>query len=220
MQYNYFQKAGEATITISDELFTHLYKSRREDKEKNQFFRNLQDSFVYEYKVFSIDKKSATLTLVNSIEVAKKLIRPLHIGWAIIDPKSIEKTLPFLNELGVEKITFFYAKRSQKNYKIDIERLNRILINSSMQCGRDDIIKIEVLKDTIEFLQKYPASYMLNFCENKSIPTDLQTIIIGCEGGFDDSEIAIFDNKIVGLYCQNILKSETATVAIASKILA
>jgi 16S rRNA (uracil1498-N3)-methyltransferase len=219
MQYNYHQNAGDTTIVLTDSSYKHLFKSRREDKSKNQFFRNLQDSYVYEYSVSSVDKKSATLTLVDSIEVPKKLIRNLHLGWAVIELKSIEKVIPLLNELGVNKITFFYAKRSQKNYKIDIERINRIVINSSMQCGRDSMMDIEVLKDLDEFISHYPDSHMLNFSENKEIPESLSTIIVGPEGGFDDSEVALFEDRVIGIKSHNILKSETATVAISSKIL-
>jgi 16S rRNA (uracil1498-N3)-methyltransferase len=219
MQYNYLENAGDTTITIKDDTFRHLYKSRREDKNKNQFFRNLKDSYIYEYKVLTLDKKSATLSLVDKTEVAKKSIRYLHIGWAIIDTKTIEKTLPFLNELGVSKITFFYSQRSQKNFRIDIDRLNRILINSSMQCGRDDIIELETLKTLDDYIKMYPNSYMLNFSENKTIDNSLESIIIGPEGGFSDEEVALFDKKIIGLNCPHILKSETATVSISSKVL-
>jgi 16S rRNA (uracil1498-N3)-methyltransferase len=219
MQYNYHEDAGANTLVLKDNTYKHLFKSRREDKSKNQFFRNLKDGYTYEYSVLSVDKKSASLSLVDSQKNPTKLTRNLHIGWAIIDPKSIEKTLPFLNELNVSKITFFYAKRSQKNYRIDIDRLNRILINSSMQCGRDSIIEIESLSSLGEYMSKYPDSYMLNFSENKDIPSSLESIIIGPEGGFDDDEVKLYQNKIIGLNSHNILKSETATLAITAKVI-
>ncbi|KIM03703.1 MAG: 16S rRNA methyltransferase, partial [Sulfurovum sp. AS07-7] len=66
-----------------------------------------------------------------------------------------------------------------------------------------------------------PKSYMLNFSQNHiSELNDIETIVIGCEGGFTEKEIALFDeSKIVGFDTPLILKSESAVCAVASKIL-
>ena len=42
----------------------------------------------------------------------------LHIGWCVIDPKTVEKYIASLNEIGVDKITFIYADYSQKISKL------------------------------------------------------------------------------------------------------
>ncbi|XPV54809.1 MAG: hypothetical protein ACNI3H_07545 [Halarcobacter ebronensis] len=55
------------------------------------------------------------------------------MAWCIVDPKTIEKELPYLNELGVRKITFISCDYSQKNFKLNFEKLEKILVNSSSQ---------------------------------------------------------------------------------------
>ena len=63
---------------------------------------------------------------------------------------------------------------------------------------------------------------MFNFSSNHidTHKDDIDTIIIGCEGGFSNNEITNVDNsKIVGIHSNIILRSETAAVTVASKIL-
>jgi 16S rRNA (uracil1498-N3)-methyltransferase len=68
------------------------------------------------------------------------------------------------------------------------------------------------------FVSKYPQTKMLNFSKDNFVSsTRFDTIIVGCEGGFSDDEIKLFDsNDIVGLDTPLILKSESAVGAIAS----
>jgi 16S rRNA (uracil1498-N3)-methyltransferase len=222
MQFIYHENSGDDIIIISDDTFRHIFKSRRENSKENKFFRNLKDNFLYEYENISIDKKSAQYKLVSKEETSFDR-RFFHIGWCVIDPKSIEKTLPFLNELGVSKISFVYCSRSQKKYKIDESRINKILINSCCQCNRIDLIDIEILDSFDDYIEKYPDSFMLNFSDTNISSgniDDIESILIGCEGGFVLDEISKLEHKkVLGLNIKNILKSETAVVAVASKIL-
>jgi len=63
---------------------------------------------------------------------------------------------------------------------------------------------------------------MFNFSKNNisNSKNNIQTIIIGCEGGFSSDEIKQIDeSKIVGINSNLILRSETAILTIASKLL-
>ena len=73
--------------------------------------------------------------------------------------------------MGVEKITFIYSDFSQKNFKINIEKLEKILINSSCQCGRSNIIKLAVCKNIETFIKENDDVYFLDF-SNTSISPD------------------------------------------------
>ena len=143
------------------------------------------------------------------------------MGWCVIDPKNIEKVLPSLNEMGVEKITFIYCKRSQKSFKVDFKRLEKILLNSSQQSGRSEMMKLEIVDDLESLLKVNPQSKMLNFSQ-KTVGSqqDIETIVIGCEGGFHTDEVALFKHEnIVGFDTPLVLKSESAVCAVASKLL-
>jgi 16S rRNA (uracil1498-N3)-methyltransferase len=219
MQFLYSAKASSDILIVDKDLHKYIFKVRRHDISKNLFFRNLEDDYLYEYKILTIDKKTATLQKISSIHKPNKPKRSLHIGWCIIDPSSIEKSIASLNEIGVSHISFIYCKYSQKSYKINLEKLNKILINSSQQSGRSDIIKLDIFDNLSSFLQAYPNSYLLNFSDANisSQKSNIKTIIVGCEGGFDNSEISMFDqDKIVGFNTDLILTSKTAVVSLAS----
>lgn len=221
MQYLYHKDSGYDQLILRGDEHHYIFKVRRHRQNEIIALRNLEDDILYLYKIVSIDKKEAFLELVEEKVLQITAKNALHIGWCLIDVKNIEKILPTLNEMGVDKITFILCKRSQQNIKVDFDRLNRIVLNSSQQCGRSSIMNFELSTSLEDFLSKNPQSYMLNFSQNYiSSSSDMDTIVIGCEGGFSDSEIKLFGvDKIVGFDTQLILRSESAVCAVASKIL-
>lgn len=222
MQFIYHKDSSQEVLKIDGELHNYIFKVRRHDKEKSLYFRNLVDDFIYEYQVEYLDKKIATLHLISKEVKIITSTKKLHIGWCKIDFKNIEKVIASLNEIGVDKITFIECEYSQRNISLNFEKLEKLLHNSSSQSGRSDIIKLEYSKSLDEFLTLYPNSYMFNFSDkNISDEKDnIETIVLGCEGGFSQKEIAKFSSeKIVGINSDIILRSETAVITIASKIL-
>lgn len=222
MQFVYDKLAKEDTLDIKDENYNYIVKARRHKIGDILNFRNLEDEFLYSYKIISIEKKSALLSLISKESKVVENINKLHLGWCIVDPKTIYENIASLNELGVDKISFIYSDFSQKNFKINFEKLEKILINSSVQCGRSSIIKIDNYKNIDEFVKLFPNSFYLDFSntyidEKKDF---INTIIIGPEGGFSNKERVKFDKDfIVGFKSNIILRSETATISLASKIL-
>jgi 16S rRNA (uracil1498-N3)-methyltransferase len=61
----------------------------------------------------------------------------------------------------------------------------------------------------------------LNFSENTiEAQSDIETIVIGCEGGFHEDEVGLFKSEdIIGFDTPLVLKSESAVCAVAGKIL-
>jgi RsmE family RNA methyltransferase len=54
----------------------------------------------------------------------------------------------------------------------------------------------------------------------KSDFQEIENIIIGPEGGFSSNELELFkEEQIIGFKTDNVLKSETAAVAISAKII-
>jgi 16S rRNA (uracil1498-N3)-methyltransferase len=222
MQFTYHKNSGLASIEIEAELHKYLFKVRRHDTKDTLYFRNLEDNNLYSYKVQSIDRRKTTLSLISSEEKILEPQKELHIGWCKIDPKSVEKVIASLNELGVTKITFINCEYSQGKYTINLEKIEKLLINSSQQSGRSSIIKLEESKSLDSFLKENPESYMFNFSQNfvDDKKDDIKTIVIGCEGGFSTNEINKFNkDKIVGINSSLILRSETGVVTLASKII-
>jgi 16S rRNA (uracil1498-N3)-methyltransferase len=205
-------------IIIKGENHKYLFKVRRIKKNEKVKIRNLKDDYLYIYKIEEINKKEAYLTLEEKILKPNKPLKFFHLGWCIIEPKNIEKTLPSLNEIGVSKISFFYCEYSQRNFRLKQERLDKIIINSSQQCGRSNKLEIEILGSLEEFIKKYKNFIALDFnapkieCKSYNLP-----FIIGPEGGFSKKEKEMFKQKVSldGF----ILKSETAAFSVSAKVL-
>ncbi len=220
MQFNYCEESGQTSLILHVKEYSYIFKVRRVVTGAKLDFSNLSDGKIYTYEINSINKKEANLTLIETKEVKKTLTCKLHVGWCVVDSKTIEKHIAMLSEMGVEKLTFVYAEFSQKNYKVDEKRLKRILINSCEQSGRTTLMQIEILQNVKEFLEIYPKSSIIDFSENfLSGNENIESFLVGPEGGFSQNERKLFQNRdIVGLRCVNILRSQTAVVGVCAKI--
>ncbi|MEA3419078.1 MAG: 16S rRNA (uracil(1498)-N(3))-methyltransferase [Campylobacterota bacterium] len=221
MQYLYHKEAGTPQLELTGDEHRYLFKVRRHRAGETLYLRNLRDKTLYRYQIEEIDRKRASLLLQDQKVYEVEAKQRLHIGWCMIDPKSIEKVLPSLNEMGVAKVTFIYCKRSQKSFSLDFKRLEKILLNSSRQCGRSIMMELDKKGSLELFLKENPESWMLNFSEKRLGENSMiETLVIGAEGGFSEDECGcIAEDRVVGLDTPLILKSESAVCAAASKLL-
>ena len=207
MQFIYDKNAKNELLKIEDENYNYIVKARRHKLDDILDFRNLEDDFLYSYKISQIDKKSLFLNLLKKEEKIIENSKKIHLAWCIVDPKTIYENISSLNELGVDKITFVYSDFSQKNFKINFEKLEKILINSSSQCGRSSIIKLDICKNVDTFIKDNPDTYFLDFSQTSidSKVLDIKTLMIGTEGGFSKRERELFNkNFIVGFSSNQI----------------
>lgn len=222
MQFIYDKNAKNNLLKIEDENYNYIVKARRHKLDDILDFRNLEDDFLYSYKISQIDKKSLFLNLLKKEEKIIENSKKIHLAWCVVDPKTIYENIASLNELGVDKITFVYSDFSQKNFKINFEKLEKILINSSSQCGRSSIIKLDIYKNIDTFIKDNPDTYFLDFSKTSidSKVLDIKTLMIGTEGGFSKRERELFNkNFVVGFSSNLILKSQTAIISATSKII-
>jgi 16S rRNA (uracil1498-N3)-methyltransferase len=220
MQFNFCEVVGEKNLSLHVKEYSHIFKVRRIAVGAELDFSNLSDGKIYTYQIDDINKKEANLTLIGTKEVKEVSTCRVHIGWCVVDPKTVEKHIAMLNEMGVDKITFVYADFSQKNYKVDEKRLKRILINSCEQSGRATLLEIEVLNSVEEYLKFYPKSIVVDFSKNFLDGSEkIESFLVGPEGGFSQEERDLFTCRdIFGLKSPNILRSETAVVGVCAKL--
>jgi len=197
-------------------------KNRRHKLDDIIYLKN-KDSIdtLYKYKISNIEGRSLDLQLISSEIYKLHAKKNLHIAWCVIDFKSIEKVLPILNEIGVNKISFIYCDRSQKNFRLDFKRFERILESSMQQCGRSSFMKFDTYKNIQTFIEKYPDTKVFDFSDTiLDKKADFNTVLIGCEGGFSQNEKEFLSSlEVFRLDTPMILRSESAVVAVASKIL-
>lgn len=216
MKFLYSELAGSENIEIFADGFLHL-KARRVRVGERIDVRNLKDGLNHIYEIVDFSKKSVSLIKIFSHSVDTQS-SDFTIAWAIVEPKIIEKTLPSLNELGVGKIIFFYGDFSQKNFKIDFNRLERILISSCEQCGRNEMMKFELFENIDEVMKNYQNLALIDFDAKSLDSLGSEILLIGTEGGFSQREREKVSKKY-SLNTKNILRSQTAILGVVSKIL-
>jgi len=222
VRFLFDDEAGKERLTLKGESFKYIIKVRRHQAGDELGFRNPKDSErLYRYEIMTVDGRTAVLELRSQATETVKAAKRLHIGWCVVDSKSVEKVLPLLNELGVAKITFIYCDRSQKNFKADFKRYERILESSMQQCGRSEMMVFDEKKNIEAFLAENPETVVFDFCEEVlGEGSGIETVLIGSEGGFSEAEREMLSSqRMVRLDTLMILRSETAATAIASKIL-
>lgn len=220
--YVLHDEASKETLAIKGELHKYLVKVRRHSVGDELDFRNPNDiKTVHKYRVTNIESRVLELELISSKEQTTQSEKSLHIGWCVIDIKSIEKVLPSLNEIGVNKISFIYSDRSQKNIKLDFKRFERILEASMQQCGRSSYMEFDIYKSVEEFVTEFKDVKVFDFCENiLTSDADFERVLIGCEGGFSQNERELLKSQeSFRLNTPMVLRSESAVMAVASKIL-
>lgn len=222
MKFLLHDGVGADELSVSGDDYKYLIKVRRHKAGDLIAFRSRERlSEEYRYRLERTDGRNAYFSLQTHRNAVCEREHRLHIGWCLVDPKTIEKTLPMLSELGVSKITFIHCRRSQQNFRLDFERYRRIMESSIMQCGRTSLIELSESPNVSTFLKEHSDAVVLDFGgETLTSDEPIETVVIGCEGGFDEGERKGFADHRIRLFpSPMILRSETAAVAIASYLL-
>ena len=220
--YILHENAGEAHLTIRGDIHKYLVKVRRHEVGDELSFRSKENiKTLHRYKIVSLDARSLDIELLSSKIELVQAEKELHIAWCVIDSKSIEKVLPSLSEIGVSKISFIFCDRSQKSFKLDFKRFERILEASMQQCGRSSYIEFDTYKNIAAFIEKFPDTKVFDFCDRVLENSDtFQRVLIGCEGGFSKEEKELLKSQeVFRLNTPMVLRSESAVMAVASKVL-
>ena len=222
MIYSFCDDAGKESLHVKGEIYKYLIKVRRHSVGDEICFRNKEDiKILHTYKISNLEPRSAIFKLISSEHKEIKSSKFLHVGWCVIDVKSVEKVLPSLCEIGVSKITFINCDRSQKNFKYDFKRFDRIQEASMQQSGRTSFIDISTCRDIPTFIDENRDTKVFDFCDNTlKDGSDFETVLIGCEGGFSKDEKELLQSQEnFRLNSKMILRSESAVLAVASKVL-
>lgn len=216
MIYFLTEGLGVSQLTMSDESYHYLIKVRRHRVGDQIALRDRRDlDTLYTYEITHITRKDLHLTLIEHRHAPHTSTSSLHIGWSLIDPKIIEKSLPTLVEQGMRHISFFPAERSQRHFRLDHERLDRIIEGAMMQCGRSDRMGIEMYPSLEAFVQSYPEAVLLDFGGEALHYPLPQTIIVGPEGGFTAQERAMVSHHYSFVH-GHVLRSESAVISLAA----
>ncbi|MGL4647165.1 MAG: 16S rRNA (uracil(1498)-N(3))-methyltransferase [Mycoplasmoidaceae bacterium] len=217
-------KIKDDQVFIDDKDLIHLKKSLR--KKVGDLITCYDEHF--EYECILSDLNNHALKIKNQKKVNWE-VDNLHIYLGVIQKNNFEIAAIKLNELNCQSLTPVYFQRSQKNIKINYDRMQKIILESSKQCYRHHDLVIrepisgsklidQLRNDEFNFLAYQEVNnYEINLKRNYNNKINL---VIGPEGGFTNEELKnlLAIAKPIKL-TKTILKSETAAICLASIVL-
>lgn len=162
MQFFYHKDSGLESIALDSKDSHYLFHVRRFKQGETLLTTNLNDMQLYSYK----HEKKNIFKLIGLHSKAAQPKAYTHILLAMIDLKDIYDILPTLNALNVASLRLFYADFSQKNRKIDIQKAQRILQYSCMQCGRMKPLEIAIHNNLESVCKAFPNAIAIDFLDS------------------------------------------------------
>jgi len=180
-----------------------------------------------EAKIVELSKKDEKAKLVLG-EVKSPIVKKLskvYLALSILKGEHTDMVVEKATELGVSGIVLVLTDRVVKK-GVNLERLQKIAIEASEQCGRIDVpeIKTEESLESLIDSSEYDKKVVMDMGGEKlqNVSGEKILLFIGPEGGWSDDERNMFKNKgvTVASIGENVLRAETAAiVGVASFII-
>lgn len=178
-------------------------------------------------RIEKIGKRETILELIEEINAsAPRSNLDLTLAAAILKGEKFDLIIQKSVELGVAEFIPLITKRCDiklKNADGKMERWKKIIIESSKQTGRADLMR---LSEPIEFTRftDTAAGARLLFAEtggesfDQIKQTEKITAAVGSEGGWEESEIELArkNNFQIITFGGRILRAETAVITVAA----
>ena len=206
-----------------DEIFLHVHPSAIKN---NQFYLSKDESYhflkslrgsvgdevwlldgkglAYKARVKKIDNSIVQGSINDSFADYGENKKNIHLAISLIKGKRMDLAIEKSVEFGVKSIHPILFERSIKK-RLNIERLNKIIISSAKQTGRSVFPEIKKITKFSDWIKKYKNdnSFACHFSGKFKIKNIVSSktsdimIIVGPEGDFSDLEIELLNvNKV------------------------
>ena len=216
------------TFDITDRDLIHQWRSVFRYNVGSQVILFDGSGTEYLCMISSLRNLGATVEVIQKKKMEKNARKNLWLCLSIIKKDNFELVVEKATELGVTNIVPVLSERSEKK-NLNMERLQKIAIESSEQSGRGDIPIIHEVVELSDLIKndKLPKEKIVLHPEGEYIGEFLEknprelAIFIGPEGGWSDREMKEFsEHNILAISLgSQILRAETAAVAVASLLL-
>ncbi len=173
----------------------------------------------------SYEKDGAQIKILKKVR-NKKSEKNVWLAFSPIKQNPLNFMIQKTTELGIQKFIPVICERSVVN-DINIERIKKIIIESSEQSNRLSVPEITKKESLKNFLKLFPKNGCIIFCDiscNKNNFKNILSkkikgpvcILVGPEGDFSENErqLIIELNQTCPLsLASNILRAETAAIA-------
>jgi 16S rRNA (uracil1498-N3)-methyltransferase len=152
--------------------------------------------------------------------------RKIYLFQSMIKKDKFEWVVEKATELGVTDIVPVLAERSEKK-DLNIERLRKIAIEASEQCGRGDVPTIATARLNLEELFTFDCQKVALHLEGENFISARPRlaegpigVFIGPEGGWSPNELEMFHKNGVTICSlgKQVLRAETAAIATLSLV--
>ena len=241
--YKFFVKEEQINnniIKIYGEDVNHIKNVLRLDIDEkiNICSKELANSFLC--KIIEINNNEIKFEILEEIKDKTETNTYIHIFQGLPKSDKLEFIIEKCTEIGVKEITPVIMKRSivkldEKDKSKKIIRWQKIAEVAAKQSKRDMILKVNSVINFQNIFQKIEDYDILliayeeeqektlkNILKNLKSKKDTRiAIIIGPEGGIDESEINLCKNNNFTSFTlgKRILRTETAPLVIASNII-
>lgn len=217
------QHFGHERCWVQDKELLHQWHKVLRFKVSDEVALFDGDSEVL-YRITEIKKDETALVKITDLK-PKSPPRHLLLAWSLLKKYKNDWVLQKATEIGVTHFVPLESARSEKT-GFNIERANKIVIEAAEQCGRIDIPQIDDAHSLISMVHTYKDAYQLLVCNEQAdkvskIEGENIGILIGPEGGWSDTELAVLEKENIQKISLGdlTLRAETAAVVAATKIL-
>lgn len=171
------------------------------------------DGFEHTYQITSFQKRECTLARTN---VTNSRMQPkrLTLAMSLIKKSNFELILEKCTEIGITDFIPVFTERSEQHMYGD-DRLQKILTEAAEQSGWGKVPTLHKPVTFSEFIQKNTKSLvMFHTGGGTQSLEDIDTLLIGPEGGFSEAEILLAQDKQVRIVTleTGVLRAETAAI--------
>jgi len=216
---------------IQSDLSSHLSKEqthyvkdvmRLKIGEKLSIFNTLGE---WDALIESYEKNGAKIKIMGKVR-DKNNEKNIWLAFSPIKQNPLNFVIQKGTELGIQRFIPILSERTFVR-KINIERIKKIIVESSEQSNRISVPEINLPESLKNFLSQFPKNGSLIFCDINSNQNSLKKILekkidgpicilIGPEGDFSENErklIIDLDQTFSISLAKNILKAETAALS-------
>jgi len=215
--YSNFNKS-DSDIILDEIDSRHLSKSLR--KKAGDIIRVTNgEGLEIQGKIIRLGK-NIKVNIINKVNHRKKNLS-IHVAMSPLkNPSRFEWFVEKSTEIGISEITPLITRFSEKK-KVNIDRLNKIVISSMKQSNQFYLPKVNPITSFNDFLKSNKDYKLIAHLKNsnsfnkKSIGSKEKIVLmIGPEGGFSEEEILLArKEKIKEIsFGKNRFRSETAGV--------
>ncbi len=211
---------------LQDERLIHQWRHvlRFQTGQEVVLFDGVQHDRLY--KLLELTDREAHLELVTEFE-RKLPARHIYLLWSLLKKDKNDWVLQKCTELGTTHFIPLLADRCERTdlSQNRLERWEKIVVEAAEQCGRSDIPAIREPMHIGTAIEELNDKITLWVCEQSeeadSSPLTADGpcgVLIGPEGGWSDSEKALFKEKnLPHLNLHDFtLRAETAAVTAVS----